>query len=378
MEFKLIVKKLNNTLTTEEEIIFNKWFEESQIHKNYFNSVKNNYLTDLDNINVEEGWFSIRNKLSKHSQKKTYWKYAVAASVALLISINFIFNKKEEIKIGAPIIVENDTKIEIGTDKATLTLGDGSVVSLEKGSAYNGHNVTSNGEEIVYNKKKSNSKDEIAYNTLTVPRGGQFYLVLSDGTKVWLNSESKLIYPVNFVDGMLRKVELVYGEAYFDVSPSIEHKDTKFLVFNDHQEVEVLGTEFNIKAYNNEDSIYTTLVEGKVSVSNMESKQKLIPNQQTKLNLKNKSIGVQEVDVYSEISWKKGLFSFKGKTLKEIMVVLTRWYDFEVEFANEELENVKFNGVLSKKDSIKEILNVIKKTKFINAYEIKNQKITIQ
>nr|WP_281501004.1 FecR family protein [Cellulophaga sp. F20128] len=249
---------------------------------------------------------------------------------------------------------------------------------MEKGSAYNGHNVTSNGEEIVYNKKKSNSKDEIAYNTLTVPRGGQFYLVLSDGTKVWLNSESKLIYPVNFVDGMLRKVELVYGEAYFDVSPSIEHKDTKFLVFNDHQEVEVLGTEFNIKAYNNEDSIYTTLVEGKVSVSNMESKQKLIPNQQTKLNLKNKSIGVQEVDVYSEISWKKGLFSFKGKTLKEIMVVLTRWYDFEVEFANEELENVKFNGVLSKKDSIKEILNVIKKTKFINAYEIKNQKITIQ
>ncbi|MBJ7881904.1 FecR family protein [Gelidibacter salicanalis] len=376
MEFKLILKKLNNTLTTEEQIIFTKWLEESHTHRAYFNSVKKNYVTDLDNIDTEKGWLGIQHTLNKPHKKNNYWKYAVAASIVLLIALNFIFNKKEIIN-NTPIVVDNRVIIESGTDKATLTLEDGSVVELEKGNTYNNQNVSSNGEAIVYNANDENSK-KIVYNYLTIPRGGQFQLKLSDGTEVWLNSETQLKFPVTFIDGETREVQLIYGEAYFDVSPSTNHKGSKFKVFNLNQEVEVLGTEFNIKAYKDEDIIYTTLVEGKVSVSNLEFKQSLVPNQQLMLDLKNKGITIQKIDAYGETSWRKGLFSFKSMTLKEIMVVLSRWYDVNVEFDNVAIESVKFNGVLSKNDSIEEILRTIKKTNFINAYEIKDKKIILK
>lgn len=218
---------------------------------------------------------------------------------------------------------------------------------------------------------------KIVYNYLTIPRGGQFQLKLSDGTEVWLNSETQLKYPVTFIEGETRQVELVYGEAYFEVSPSTNHNGAKFKVRTLMQEVEVLGTEFNIKAYKEETNIYTTLVEGKVVIVNGFDNQYLIPNQQSNLNLKNNTITIRSVDAYSETSWKKGLFSFKSTPLKEIMKVLSRWYDVNVVFSNPEIENIKFNGVLSKNQTIKEILTTIKNTHFIKDYDITDKKITI-
>ena len=150
-------------------------------------------------------------------------------------------------------------------------------------------------------------------------------MILSDGTKVWLNSESQLKYPVAFNDGETRQVELVYGEAYFDVSPSTAHKGARFKVFNQSQEVEVLGTEFNIKAYKDETNIYTTLVEGKVAISAAGKNQILKPNQQSNLNLETGSIEITTVDVYNETTWIDGIFSFENKPLKEILKVLSRW-----------------------------------------------------
>ena len=175
-----------------------------------------------------------------------------------------------------------------------------------------------------------------------------------------------------------RQVELVYGEAYFDVSPSTNHKGSKFNVRNQNQDVEVLGTEFNIKAYKEEENIFTTLVDGKVTVSNFISKQVLVPNQQSIINIESKDISVNTVDVNSETSWRRGLFSFKSKPLKEIMIVLSRWYDFDFVFTSSDLEKVRFNGVLSKKDDLEELLKIIKNTNYINAYEITDKKITIK
>lgn len=321
-------------------------------------------------------WKQIEGSFKTPVRKINYWKYGVAASIALLIAINFIFEQKDKIEVPNPTIVHDTKKIEIGTDKATLTLGDGNVVVLEKGQQYVSDNLKSNGEEIVYDTQKQKTA-EVVYNYLTIPRGGQYHVKLSDGTEVWLNSESQLKYPVAFVEGNIREVELVYGEAYFDVSPSTDHKGSKFKVLNKNQEVEVFGTAFNIKAYLDEAVVYTTLVEGKVAVNTAIHTKILLPNQQSKINIKNKVLTIEEVDVYSEVSWKDGLFSFKSKPLKEIMIVLSRWYDVEVIFENVEHETVKFNGVLSKDDSIEEILTVIKNTKFINAYEIKDKNIII-
>jgi len=292
----------------------------------------------------------------------------------MLISLSLLFNKNESVKVNVPIIVSNN--IKVGTDKATLTLEDGSVITVGKGKVYTGGNVKSNGEELVYNSKSA-TKSKISSNYLTIPRGGQFFVQLSDSTKVWLNSESQLKFPVAFVDGETRQVELLYGEAYFEVSPSTKHKGSKFKVKTQMQNIEVLGTEFNIKAYKEQTNILTTLVKGSVAISSATTKQILAPNQQSNLNLENNKITIAPVDVYSEISWKKGLFVFKSLPLKEIIKVLSRWYDVDIKFADPELGIVKFNGVLNKNQNLEDILKIIKNTNFINAYDIKNNKITI-
>lgn len=309
---------------------------------------------------------------------RTIFKIVAAASVVLLISIATLF-KTNEIEKGnmptaLPVVAAQN--ISIGSDKATLTLEDGSVVALEKGKAYSKGNVKSNGEKLVYDAKGKSST--IANNILTIPRGGQFFVQLADSTKVWLNSESQLKYPVAFEDGKIRQVELIYGEAYFEVSPSTKHKGAKFKVKTQMQNVEVIGTEFNIKAYKDENAIYTTLVKGKVAIDNTKVKEVLKPSEQSVIRKSGSDILISKVDVDNETSWRKGLFVFKGMPLKEIAKVLSRWYDADIVFVNPELGNVKFNGVLSKNQKLEEILTTIKNSNFINAYEIKDKSITIK
>lgn len=376
----LIAKYCSDELSNSELQELITWIEKGKNKKVFKEYIALNFtIEQLKSEGQDDSllWKYLETSIKTPVRKINYWKYAVAASIALLIAINFVFEQQDKIEVPNPIIVHDTKKIEIGTDKATLTLEDGKVVVLEKGQQYVSDKMKSNGEEIVYDTQKQKTT-ELVFNYLTIPRGGQYHVKLSDGTEVWLNSESQLKYPVAFVEGNTREVELVYGEAYFDVSPSTDHQGSKFKVLNKNQEVEVFGTEFNIKAYLDEAVVYVTLVEGKVAVNNDTHQEILLPNQQSKINIKNKALTVDEVDVYSEVSWKDGLFSFKSKPLKEIMIVLSRWYDVEVEFTNVEHEAVKFNGVLSKDDSIEEILTVIKNTKFINAYEIKDKNIIIK
>ena len=307
------------------------------------------------------------------TRKRHFWKYAAAASVLLIVSLTIFLNKdSDQPQFTKPIIVNN--QIETGTDKATLTLEDGTNVALVKGQTYQTQNATSNGEQIIYNNSTSR---ELVNNYLTTARGEQFQITLADGTQVWLNSESQLKYPVSFTGGKSRQVELVYGEAYFDVSPSTEHHGSDFKVYNNNQEVQVLGTEFNIKAYKDETNIYTTLVEGKVAVSTALGKHMLSPNQQSNHNLIRNTIKVKTVDVYKEISWKEGVFSFENMPLKDIMKVLTRWYDMDVIFENKELQNETFNGGLKMNQDIVTILDIIKNMNNIN-YEINNKTITLK
>lgn len=381
----IIVKFLTNQASASELSELELWIEDANNLEMYNRYVKINYaieynIKEFDSYGVKSKLkeaFARENKERKLKKLRKIIYYSAAAVVLGIITTTYFYrgNLVDKSAVVSKVVVKNT--IEIGTDKAILTLEDGSTVALEKDKVYEKGNVVSNGKELVYDKN-SKGKSGLAYNYLTIPRGGQFQIKLSDGTKVWLNSDSKLKFPVAFVEGSLREVELIYGEAFFDVSPSSEHNGAKFKVLNKNQEVEVLGTEFNIKAYEDEDKIYTTLVEGKVAVSNSNSKKQLIPNQQSVINLKNGNIAVNPIDAYNEVLWTKGIFSFKGKSLKEIMNVMSRWYDFQVVFQNPELEKIKFNGVLSKNDNIKEILSIIKKTNFINEYEIKDQKIIIK
>ncbi|MES2238708.1 MAG: FecR family protein [Bacteroidota bacterium] len=381
----IIVKFLTNQASASDLSELEIWIQDSNNNELFNLYVKINYVTEynmkeFDSHKVKsklQEAFARENKERKLKKLRKIIYYSAAAVVLGIVTTTYFYRANlVNNAISEPKVVVNNI-IKTGSDRAILTLEDGTAVVLEKDKIYEKDNVVSNGKELVYNNNKK-AKSELVYNYLTIPRGGQFHVKLSDGTEVWLNSESKIKFPVAFVEGTLREVELIYGEAFFDVSPSSEHKGAKFKVLNKNQEVEVLGTEFNIKAYKDEDNVYTTLVEGKVTVSNSNSKKHLIPNQQSIINLKNGGIVINSIDAYNEVLWTKGIFSFKGKNLKEIMNVMSRWYDVQVVFQNAELEKVKFNGVLSKNDNIKEILSIIKKTNFINEYEIKDQKIIIK
>lgn len=375
---QLLFSKYINNQCSAEEIILLETFLDSYQGKDFDKSA----LLKIQNSKVKM-WKNIMASIepiapqSKPNFFTSYTFYAVAASFVLFFGAMFFLINTNNTNVATETILVAQQPILIGSDKALLTLENGETIALEKGKSFESKNANSNGESLVYQENEGKEK-AIAYNYLTIPRGGQFFVQLSDGTKVWLNSESKLKFPVTFRTGESRQVELVYGEAYFDVSSSTNHQGAHFNVITNKQNIEVLGTEFNIKAYQDEESIYTTLVEGKIQFQFKEESQVLKPNQQIVLNLKDEKITSQLVAVQHEVAWKDGIFSFKEKNLKEIMKVLSRWYDVDVVFENKSIEHLSFKGVLGKEQSIEEILSAIKSASLINSYQIKNKTIYLK
>ena len=365
------IEELDRWLIKKENIsIFN-----SYVQTDYFTSI---FMTKYD---LQMAKSKIHNRIrliERRNKLERYKKIAFAASIILLVGVSlfnqFYFN--ETIIIKDPIV--------IGTDKAVLTLENGDQVILEKGQKFQNKTVNSDGKELTYtikNRSSSNSKNEkIASNFLTIPRGGQFSLNLEDGTKVLLNSDSKIKYPVKFIKGKNRQVELLYGEAFFDVSSSQNNNGSEFIVSTKTQKINVLGTKFNIKAYSEDDIITTTLVEGKVKVGNGKNQILLSPNQQSKVDSNSPVINVSDVDVSQQISWINGLFSFNDTSLEDIMHTLSRWYDLEFIFKSANQKGFIFSGILERTKSIEDILLIIEKTSSSNEinFEINNKTIIIE
>lgn len=379
-EEKLIHKFINKTLTESEWKSLLKWLEKPTNRKQFNTYVRADYYVHLSNQDGDDNsrYLKIVEAVQTPASKvRKLWNNpigAVAASVIFLLGLTVLWYYLGEGSTSSIQVVK--TTIEQGTDGATLTLDDGTEVSLKKGSDYQNQYLKSNGEELVYVTKEDQRK--VAYNYITVKRGKQFAITLSDGTKVWLNSDSKIKYPISFVSGQTRSVELVYGEAYFDVRPAEELSGDHFTVLHKHQAITVLGTEFNIKAYSDEQQLFTTLVEGSVEVASGNLQSILKPNDQSVIDAIHGGIDIRQVDAQSETAWKRGLFMFKNKNLSEIATTLSRWYDMDIEIENKSLRDVEFKGTLSKNQPLEEILNLIKNTKYINNYEIKENKVVIR
>ncbi|WP_303315330.1 FecR domain-containing protein [Flavivirga abyssicola] len=377
MEFKFILKKLENSLTEEENKSFTLWYNASPEHKKYFDNVKKNYRSDRLDLDLEKAWKELFAKLDKKSRKPsfTFYKYAAAVAVILISSgVFYLVNTRE---LDTKIITTIESPILPGTERAILTLENGEEIALEKGEKFQTDYISSNGENITYKNVTNSKKANIAYNYLSIPRGGEFFVTLSDGTKVWLNSESKLKYPVNFVSGDLRKVELLYGEAYFDVSSSVNHNGARFIVATQGQEIEVLGTEFNIKTYKSDHFIATTLIEGRVAITHTDSSVILKPSQQAIVTNKDSNIVINTVDVDNEIAWKNGFFSFEKQSLYEMLKTLSRWYDVTIVYEDEAKKDFMFSGVLKRTSNIKELLINIEKTERV-VFEIEGKTIIVK
>lgn len=266
-----------------------------------------------------------------------------------------------------------------GGSKAKVVLEDGQIIDLEELKSDTiiylaGYAIRKNADNVLsYEIDKDLKENAIVYNTIVTPKGGEYHLVLPDGTKIWVNSLSELRYPLNF-DPKIREVALK-GEAYFDVSKVKSNAEkVPFIVKTGSQQLEVLGTIFNIRSV--QDKIETTLVEGAVRLSYKDGKKYVLkPNQQAIFEEKNQSLNINEVDPFYTIAWKNGSFAFFDDSIYEVMKILSDWYDVKIEYQNN-VENVHFTGTVSKYDQIEKVLQAIEMTGSIR-FKIAGRRIIV-
>lgn len=326
--------------------------------------------------NSEEEYLYLEKSIYDRKSRRMTLRWSIAASIILLVglfvgrTISGVRDIHEEQELTKSVM-------QPGTSKAILMMADGKEVVLEQGQNLNillneRVRVATSSQGIVYEEHGKGMVTE-EYNKLTTPVGGEYSLVLSDGTKVFLNADSELKYPVEFSDG--KRIVDLKGEAYFEV-----HKDSlrPFIVRMNGAEVTVLGTSFNVNTYGDDGQIYTTLVNGSVRVSSMKNKQEEIlkPGMQSVMNVQSGLLTVRKVDVEPYVAWREGRFVFRAMTLDLIMRQLQRWYDFEVFYQNSELKDYEFRGVIKRDMDLDKVLSVIKATTNVD-FEVKGKVITI-
>ena len=326
--------------------------------------------------NDEEEFLHLEKNIYEQKSRRMTLRWSIAASIILLVglfvgrTINGVRDMHEEQELAKNVM-------QPGTLKAVLMMADGKEVVLEQGQNLNillneRVRVATSNRGIVYEEHGKGVVTE-EYNKLTTPVGGEYSLVLSDGTKVFLNADSELKYPVEFSDG--KRIVDLKGEAYFEV-----HKDSSrpFVVRMNGAEVTVLGTSFNVNTYGDDGQIYTTLVNGSVRVSSVKNGQAevLKPGMQSVMDVQSGQLTVREVDVEPYVAWREGRFVFRAMTLDLIMRQLQRWYDFEVFYQNSELKDYEFRGVIKRDMDLDKVLSVIKATTNVD-FEVKGKVITI-
>lgn len=385
-EFQQLAKKINNGTATEKDVaLYNYYYNQFQKHTEWDNSV----LGEKGEVE-RELYERITTDLPRYTAKVRsfpYIKIAAAAVVLITISIGVLIrNQQQDI---LPLYTEEGRlkqDVDPGTNKAVLTLNDGRIINLEE--SQNGILADQNGAQIrkledgqiAYTSagnQKSDSFDKDAFNTITIPRGGQYQLMLPDGTKVWLNASSSLKFPVAFT-GNTRVVELE-GEAYFEVAAAYKKNSSQrqsFIVKTSSQQIEVLGTHFNVNAYHNEEIVKTTLVEGKVKVFSIttDEARTLEPGQQAQIGRTGNIHLFEDIDTEEVMAWKNGMFYFNNTDLATIMRQLSRWYNVEVDINN--MPQRKFNGVLSRDVKLSQVLKMMETTSGLK-FKINERRISM-
>ncbi len=319
---------------------------------------------------------------SPHQGKVRRLYYTVASSAAILCLIAFsIFYfstpipKESKLLVRTPATLNSPAgDINPGGKRALLTLADGTMIDLDSvptGAVVRRSDLVISKQEdgqLLYevisdNTERTNS--ELTYNTLSTPRGGQYQIVLPDGSKVWLNAMSSLKFPIAFHRNE-RKVQLT-GEGYFEVT---KNREAPFIVSLNQCDVEVLGTCFNIDAYSTDEST-TTLLTGSVKVS-LENQERFIkPGQKA---LVNKTIAIEKADTELAIAWKNGFMSFENEDIRSIMEKVSRWYDVEVVYAGK-IPDRKFTGEISNHAKLSELLMILELSDI--HFRIENRKVII-
>ena len=358
----LIKKSLIKDLSDKEQKELDQLLDDQSLQDVYKELSDRGYLKkqfmEYEKYSSQKAYREFKERRGHSGRIRIVRWVAVVAAVwvlALGVTLWMTFWKKENV---APLPVASKI-IPAGEKKATLTLADGTEVHVEEITAQilqeKGMNIEYRNGEIVYHKSEEKTT-EVVYNKLEVPRGGECMIKLDDGTKVWVNAETKLKYPVTFVGD--RREVVLEGEAFFDVAKN----EKPFIVKTSFGDVRVLGTAFGISAYASEPESYTTLVRGKVSVEREGIKPVVIlPGEQVVTSKDGKMIK-QQVDVEEFVGWKDGIYVFKEKSLGEIMKTLERWYNISVDFQEKSLVDLPFTGNLKRYDDINVFFDALTRT----------------
>ncbi|PKP33803.1 MAG: hypothetical protein CVU00_09780 [Bacteroidetes bacterium HGW-Bacteroidetes-17] len=369
---KLIARSLIKNLVVEERNELDNWLKEDPSHKQLIENIVNqeNWERRDENIKLLDKiliWENINNQIRMVKEKPIFpIKKAIQYAAAIIIPLAMIYGGWYLYK-EIPIKQNNQmAQIRPGKSKARLTLGNGQVVELGKNDTI----LSTKDENIkieidtgkVEYKKDGLPRLKKEIHKIEVPRGGEMFLTLSDGTKVWLNSETELKFPAVFTE----KERRVYlkGEALFDVAKDATHP---FIVIASGINVTALGTKFNISAYPDDEFLHATLVEGKVVVNEEISGKSqsviLEPSQQAYINKSNtQELIIQKVNTDIYTSWAEGRFIFKNESLELILNKLSRWYNVDVFYDDFEVIHSKFSGKMPRFENCETILKLMEKT----------------
>ena len=380
---KLITGYLKGELSEEQVAELNAWIaaspQNSRYLKAHFGTEERlrDLLVQYNSLDEDAVW---NKTLSKLKAKQVYpFSYKIIAAAVLLIigsAALLWFNlTTTETETGGLSQLKD---IPAGTNGATLTLGNGRSISLS--DALKGKLAEESGTSIVKASKgqvayqaddSEASGREQSFNTLSTSKGQQYQLILPDQTKVWLNAGSSITYPASFTGAKIRKVK-ISGEVYFEVAKTAGR--VPFLVSSRNQTVEVLGTHFNINAYNDEPVIKTTLLEGSVNVLSLE-KVRLRPGEQSTLSPAG-VIRVDAINIAGAVAWKNGDFVLNDTDFDVLMRKIARWYNVEIVYTPSAPSNLKLVGVVSRSKNISAILKVIEETGEVH-FDIEGRRVTV-
>ena len=363
---RIIQKSLKGKLSESEERQLSGWRKVSDENERAFQRMisEDFYTIGMEKLEMYDSRVAYGRFLQKKYQQRRKRRFLInmarVAAVALpfvIALVLYVGLNREEEQMVRPSLASN---ILPGTSKAVLTLANGQMIPLGKEATdstiiTDGTQISASGSGVTY--ASGVESESVVYNKLEIPRGGEFCLTLSDGTRVWLNSETSIQYPVAF--GAKERRVFVQGEAYFEVA-----KDAKkpFTVQFMSSSVTVLGTSFNIRAYPEEKRSQTTLAEGSVRIYSPGSSMLLEPGEQAEVSALSGEMVKQEVEVKNFTSWKDGRFVFEQQPLEDIMRTLERWYDIRVIFKDEGAKRISLSGNMKRYGDFSQVMKMLQMT----------------
>lgn len=393
---KLIASRLKGQLTAAEETELEEWLSSSSKYRELLEDLEDEQLVSeklysYRSVNKTVIWTKTVGGLQKETSpvkprrkfKLLVFVSAVAAAVALMTLSIYFYNTSQDSKnIRRPEFIAGTKDITSGKDGATLTLANGRQIIIKHALVGNiaseaGVKISKTADGQLVYEIAGNDVSPVAYNTLSTTRGQQTQLHLPDGTLVYLNAASSLRYPTSFAKSTIREVSLT-GEGYFEVAAAYRSFNGRrikqsFVVKSQRQQVEVLGTHFNINSYGDDRTIRTTLIEGLVRVSSGNQTQVLKPGQQGVLS--EAELKVEPADIQTAVAWKNNEFMFESEPIQNIMKLVERWYDVEIVYEGA-VPDYKFNGAVSRFGNVSKVLQILESTKKVH-FKIEGRRITV-